>query len=73
MAVRRENVISVTQRQVYYVDLLNKTATYQSNSYPIFLTRLGGPRSRPNPHFYRVILQIMFGLPKALDVIGFLL
>ena len=26
-------------------------ATSQSSRYPIVLTRLGGPRSIPNPHF----------------------
>ena len=30
---------------------LIRFATSQSSSYPIVLTRLGGPRSRPNPHF----------------------
>ena len=29
---------------------LIRSATSQSRSYPIVLTRLGGPRSRPNPH-----------------------
>ena len=29
---------------------LIRSATFQSSSYPIALTRLGGPRSRPNPH-----------------------
>ena len=29
---------------------LIKSATSQSSSYPIVLTRLGGPRSRPNPN-----------------------
>ena len=29
---------------------LIRSATSQSNSYPIVLTRLGGPRFRPNPH-----------------------
>ena len=42
MAVRRINVISITLRQVF----VNQTATFQSSSYPIALTRLGGP----NPH-----------------------
>ena len=32
------------------VEFLNQIATSQSTSYPIVLTRLGGPRSRPNPH-----------------------
>ena len=30
--------------------LLIRSATSQSSSYPIVLTRLGGPRSRSNPH-----------------------
>ena len=29
---------------------LTRSATSQSSSYPIILTRLGGPRSGPNPH-----------------------
>ena len=29
---------------------LIRSATSQSSSYPTVLTRLGGPRSRPNPH-----------------------
>ena len=29
---------------------LIRSASSQSSSYPIVLTRLGGPRSRPNPH-----------------------
>ena len=29
---------------------LIRTATYQSNSYPFVLMRLGRPFSRPNPH-----------------------
>ena len=29
---------------------LIRSATSQSSSYPIVLTKLGGPRSRPNPH-----------------------
>jgi hypothetical protein len=29
---------------------LIRSATCQSSSHPIVLTRLGGPRSRPNPH-----------------------
>ena len=29
---------------------LIRSATSQSSSYPIVLTMLGGPRSRPNPH-----------------------
>ena len=31
-------------------NFLIRSATSQSSSYPIVLTRLGGPRSRPNPH-----------------------
>jgi len=29
---------------------LFRSATFQSRTYLIVLTRLGGPRSRPNPH-----------------------
>ena len=31
-------------------NFLIRSPTSQSSSYPIVLTRLGGPRSRPNPH-----------------------
>ena len=30
---------------------LIRSATSQSSGYPIVLKRLGGPHSRPNPHF----------------------
>ena len=33
------------------VVFLNRIATSQSSSYPIVITMLGGPRSRPNLHF----------------------
>ena len=44
-AVRRDNVISIMLRQVYYVDFLNQIR-YQ----PIDLTSLGEPRSISIPH-----------------------
>ena len=34
---------------------LIRSATSPSSSYPIVLTRLGGPRSRPNPHFLKFV------------------
>ena len=51
IAARRDNVISITLHQVYLMStfLIRFTAS-QSSSYPIVLTRLGGPLSRPNPH-----------------------
>ena len=47
------------------------SATSQSGSYPIVLTRLGGPRSRPNPHLKFVevpgiepaYLYLLLGMP----------
>ena len=39
---------------------LIRYATSQSSSYPIVLTRLGGPRSRPNQHFNVPILNLYF-------------
>ena len=50
--------VSRVHRDVYFYaqsslimsTFLIRSATFQSSSYPIFLTRLGGPRSRPNPH-----------------------
>ena len=44
-------MISITLRQVYLIStFLIRSATSQSSSYPIVLTRLGRPRFRPNPH-----------------------
>ena len=37
---------------------LIRSATTQSSSYPIVLTRLGGPRSRPNPQKKHGIIQM---------------
>ena len=48
MAVQRDNVISITLRVM--TTSLIRSATSQSGSYLIVLTRLGEPRSRPNPH-----------------------
>ena len=39
---------------------LIRSATSQSSSYPIVLTRLGGPRSRPNPHLKHNITIIFY-------------
>ena len=36
---------------------LIRSATSQSSSYPIALTSLGGPRSRPNPHLKFVCID----------------
>ena len=39
---------------------LIRSVTSQSSSYPIVLTRLGGPRSRPNPHLppHKLVLKV---------------
>ena len=37
---------------------LIRSATSQSSSYPIVLTRLGGPRSRPNPQSLLRVLYV---------------
>ena len=42
--------IKVILSQVYLMAIfLMRSSTYQSSRYPIVLTRLGGPRSRPKP------------------------
>ena len=52
ITVRRDNVISIMLRQVYFMStFLIRPATSQSSSYAVVLTRLGGSRlSRNNPH-----------------------
>ena len=49
MTARRDNVISITHCQVLII-----SATSPSSSYPIFFTRLGGPRSRQHLKFVEV-------------------
>ena len=45
MISQRDNKLSILMST-----FLIRSATSQSSSYPVVLTRLGGPRSRPNPH-----------------------
>ena len=49
MAVQRDNVISILVRPLLST-FLTRSPTSLSGSYPTALTRLGDPRSRPNPH-----------------------
>ena len=49
MAERRDNVIRISLRRLLMTFLI-RSAISQLSSYPIVLRRLGGPRSRPNPH-----------------------
>ena len=49
----REHVLMISIKlniKIKSVAFLIRSASPQSISYPIVLTRLGGPRSRPNPH-----------------------
>ena len=50
MLVRRNDVIRIHSISLLMPTFLNRLAASQSISYPIVLTRLGGPRSRPYPH-----------------------
>ena len=47
---QRDNGIGIMLVNSINVDSINQIATSQSNSYPIVLTRLGEPRSKPNLH-----------------------
>ena len=58
MAVRRDNLISITLRLGYQCFLI-RSANSQSSSNPIVLRRLGGSRSRPNPHLIIIIIIII--------------
>ena len=61
MAERRD-VISITLRSIIISTFLIRSATSQTSSYPIVLTRLGGPRSRPNPHIIIIIIIIIINI-----------
>ena len=55
MAARRDNVISITLlSSIIMSTCLIRSATSQSSSYPIVLTRLGGSRPRQSPHLKKV-------------------
>ena len=64
MAVRRD-VISITLRRLIMSTFLIRSATSQSSSYPIVLMRLGGPRSRPNPHLEFVEYNTIYNKKKT--------
>ena len=50
MAVRWDNVISITLVKSNNADFLIRSASSQLSSFQIFLMGLGGLRSQPNPY-----------------------
>jgi hypothetical protein len=50
MTVQRDYEIGITLRRLLMSTFLIRSNTCQTSSYPIVLTRLGGPRSRPNQY-----------------------